>query len=233
MRALEKTFPVITAIGLTALVASMAVSNTTEGSLFGMHPFPLSLRYLGIGYLAGGGALWVALCRRQGGNAFLSPPLVMLVYSALAVLLLDVLLPLTEISLLLHWIGLGAALTALVMGVIAQSIDPIYPTRMAASWPEGGANHPDPHVPALDLRRPEFLTIAPDDLTAIRGIGPELARVLNQAGIVSYRDLLRRDPDKIEEHIRDSHIRAPIDVEDWRKQAEKLVKNSKQVTFQF
>jgi hypothetical protein len=157
----------------------------------------------------------------------------MLVTSGLTALLIATLWPLLGISGLLHWIGIGACLTALVMGVIAQSIDPVYPTRLAASWPEGGLDHPDPHVPALDLRRPEFLTIAPDDLTAIRGIGPELQRVLNQAGIVSYRDLLRRDPDEIEEHIRDSHIRAPIDVEGWRKQAEKLAKNGKQVTFHF
>ncbi len=233
MRALERTFPVITAIGLTALVASMAVSNTTEGTLFGMHPFALSLRFFGIGYLAGGGALWVALCRRQGGDAFLSPLLMILVFSGLAALCIDVLLPLTTISPHLHWIGLGASLVALMIAVIAQSIDPVYPTRVSVAWPEGGVNHPDPHVPALDLRRPEFLSVAPDDLTAIRGIGPEMEKILNQAGVVSYRDLLRRAPDEIETIIRDSHIRAPIHVEDWRKQAEKLVRNGRQVTFEF
>ena len=60
-----------------------------------------------------------------------------------------------------------------------------------------------------------------------------MERILNQAGVVSYRDLLRRDPDEIEGLIRDSHIRAPIHVDDWRKQAEKLVKNGRQATFKF
>lgn len=233
MTSLQRTFPVVFILGVTALAASIAFSQIDTGVLFGMHPFVVALRAFGVGYMAAGAALWVCMCRCAGGRPGLQPLFMLLLLLGSGMLALSVLMPMSIIAPTLNWAGIAFNGSALLIGLIATLIDPAYPAHLATTWPDGGTAHPDPHVPAIDLHRPEFLTVEPDDLTRIAGIGPQVERVLNQSGIVTFNDLLRRSPHEIETIIRDAHIRIPLKTAEWRKQAEQLVKGGTQGRLQF
>lgn len=67
----------------------------------------------------------------------------------------------------------------------------------------------------------EELAEAPDELTAINGIGPATARRLNEAGIVSIRQLAQASPDRLVEISGTTRW----DPADWIEQARKLADN--------
>ncbi len=64
----------------------------------------------------------------------------------------------------------------------------------------------------------------PDDLTAIKGIGPKLAEILNNAGIVSYAQLAELGGDGIRQHLLKVDERyARYDTTSWSEQARALM----------
>jgi len=63
------------------------------------------------------------------------------------------------------------------------------PHSAAAEAPDAGAAVPSPFLPA-----PEG---APDDLRRIKGIGPKLARRLNELGVFHYRQIAAWTPEQL------------------------------------
>jgi predicted flap endonuclease-1-like 5' DNA nuclease len=64
--------------------------------------------------------------------------------------------------------------------------------------------------------------VEPDDLTAIKGIGPKLAQVLNEAGITTFAGMAAMNTDAIQAIISESGVRAPTNIEAWIEQAQIL-----------
>lgn len=67
----------------------------------------------------------------------------------------------------------------------------------------------------------DSLVEAPDDLTAISGIGPAYAAVLQKAGITGYAQLADLAPDEIRDVFRNAGKRAP-NTSTWPQQAAEL-----------
>lgn len=222
MRTLAREFPVVLFAGLTALVSSLALSSLSQDSLLGSAPVVVALRAFGLGYIAAGFVLWADLCRETTGKAELSDLLGLLTVTGCVALLISVLLPLSGISPLLNWAGLGLTGAGLVIALVAMIADPAYPSHFATVWPDGGEAHPDPHIPALDLRRPDHLSVEAQDLTVIEGIGPTIQAVLNQAGIITFADVAHRSPEELEKIVRAAHLRAPVNPAKWTEQAQRL-----------
>ncbi|MDD4145113.1 MAG: DUF4332 domain-containing protein [Prolixibacteraceae bacterium] len=63
-----------------------------------------------------------------------------------------------------------------------------------------------------------------DDLKNITGIGPKIAELLNEAGIVSYKDLAGSSVDKLSEILANAGSRyASKDPAPWIDQAKEMV----------
>lgn len=62
-----------------------------------------------------------------------------------------------------------------------------------------------------------------DDLTAIKGIGPKYAAILNEAGIVTYSQLAAMDADGLRQILTDAGINRLASPESWAEQANLLV----------
>jgi len=58
---------------------------------------------------------------------------------------------------------------------------------------------------------------APDDLTAIRGIGPGMKAHLNQAGIYTFAQIAHSTPDALRELLGDASRLAKVEM--WIEQA--------------
>ncbi len=74
---------------------------------------------------------------------------------------------------------------------------------------------PEPEKPKAKAK-PK--TVEPDDLTAIDGIGPKYAAVLNEAGVATFAQLAKMDANPIRNIFRDAVGRAP-DPTGWIEQA--------------
>ncbi|MDO1499213.1 helix-hairpin-helix domain-containing protein [Winogradskyella maritima] len=62
---------------------------------------------------------------------------------------------------------------------------------------------------------------AADDLTKVEGIGPKAAEALVNAGIATYADLAKADPEKIKEILTEASSRmSHLDPTSWPKQAQ-------------
>ncbi len=73
-------------------------------------------------------------------------------------------------------------------------------------------------------REPEFPTPEPetpvrDDLKVIEGIGPVMERVLNEAGIFTYRDLAARTPEELQAILDRAKVARITNPETWAEQA--------------
>ncbi len=225
MRTIARQFPVVFIAGLTALASSLAISNLSEGVLLSAHPFIHALRSFGLGFMSAGLVLWIDLCREASGKRDVSTPLGILVAGGSALLAITLLAPFAAWSSMLSWAGVAINAGALLIGVAVMVLDPAYPCHLAVAWPDGGLEHPDPHVPALDLRRPDHLTLEPEDLTRIDGIGPSIQAILNQSGIVTYQDVAERSPEELRDILRSAHLRAPVNAAKWRQQAAEIAQN--------
>ena len=64
---------------------------------------------------------------------------------------------------------------------------------------------------------------SPDDLTKIEGIGPKVASILNEIGIVTYEDLANADEARVQEALDDAGLQM-MDPEGWIKQAKLAAK---------
>lgn len=140
MTALARQFALIFFIGFIAFVVAMGFGGMA-GDLFSTNAALYSLRSLGITFMAGGLALWIAKRREEGGKPGISMLLVMLVLLALAASTTGALLgwPVTSY---LQPPALGAALSALVVGFAASLLSPAGAKPLTVSWPEGGAGDP-------------------------------------------------------------------------------------------
>ncbi|WP_084610331.1 class I poly(R)-hydroxyalkanoic acid synthase [Sedimenticola selenatireducens] len=95
-----------------------------------------------------------------------------------------------------------------------NDINPVVPA--AATDVAIQAADAPPQAAANDVR--------PDDLTAIKGIGPKLAGILNNSGIVSYAQLVELGSDGIKQHLLDIDARhARYDTSSWPEQARALM----------
>jgi predicted flap endonuclease-1-like 5' DNA nuclease len=59
---------------------------------------------------------------------------------------------------------------------------------------------------------------AADDLTRIEGIGPKVARVLNEAGIATFEDLARSDPSHVQKTLNEAGLQM-MNPKGWIEQA--------------
>ncbi len=76
-------------------------------------------------------------------------------------------------------------------------------------------------APQTEAGESDSLVEASDDLTAINGIGPTYAAVLQKAGITGYAQLSDLTPDEIRDIFRDAEKRAP-NTSTWPQQAAEL-----------
>ena len=64
----------------------------------------------------------------------------------------------------------------------------------------------------------EKRTMQPDDLTRLEGIGPKVAKVLNEAGIRTFADLADAKPQDVQEKLRAAGLQM-MNPEGWIEQA--------------
>lgn len=64
-------------------------------------------------------------------------------------------------------------------------------------------------------------TTAMDPLETIKGIGPVFAKRLNQAGILTFRDLAEKSPEQLAEIVQAKQWQA-VEIQAWITQAEQL-----------
>ena len=64
---------------------------------------------------------------------------------------------------------------------------------------------------------------APDDLTRIEGIGPKVAKVLNEAGIATFAELANANAQNVQEKLRAAGLQM-MNPEGWIEQAELAAK---------
>lgn len=219
MNAYRRHFALVFFSGAIALAGAIAYSSITTGLLFFPHSFLIALGAFGLGNMAAGFTLWISLCRQLGGKPTLNTLFDFLIVSGSLLLFINLFVAGRPYSPMLTWAGLGLVGSALVIGLLAMLIDPAYPCAIATRWPEGGEKHPNPYVPALELRRPGGYAVAPQDLTVIEGIGPRIQEILNQVGIINYKDLIYRDPEELRELLAEYHVTAPVDPSTWPEQA--------------
>lgn len=219
MNTYRRHFALVFFTGAVALASAVAYSSIVTGALFFPHPFLIALSAFGLGTMAAGFTLWISLCRQLGGKPTLNTLFDFLIISALLLLLINLFAAGRPYSPLLMWAGLGLAGSALIIGLLAMVIGPAYPCAIATRWPEGGERYPNPYVPALELRRPGGYAVAPQDLTVIAGISPRIQEILNQVGIINYKDLIYRSPEELRELLEEYHISPPLDPATWPEQA--------------
>lgn len=66
-----------------------------------------------------------------------------------------------------------------------------------------------------------------DDLTILEGIGPKVAKALNEAGIASFADLAHADSAKVQEALNAAGMQM-MNPEGWIEQAELAAKGDKE-----
>jgi predicted flap endonuclease-1-like 5' DNA nuclease len=96
----------------------------------------------------------------------------------------------------------------------------LYPAPNSKESAEAATSLPAPEPTATSARRP---ATKPDDLTAIAGLGPAMAKKLNQEGIVSYAQLAALSETEIA-HLEKNVIKSTgcFKRNDWLGQAKKL-----------
>ena len=79
-------------------------------------------------------------------------------------------------------------------------------------------NLPDVQVPDLVVKAAEVVSIEPDDLEIIEGIGPKIAGLLKAAGITTFAQLAEADLARVQEILRAANLRL-ADPTTWAEQA--------------
>lgn len=101
------------------------------------------------------------------------------------------------------------------LDTLASGSEPAVRTAGAVLPPEPPAPVTTPE-PVAPVAPPVPLT--PDDLTIVEGIGPKIGRILNDAGVLTFRQLAGMTPDQIKEIIQAGGIRL-ADPRTWSEQA--------------
>lgn len=148
MTTLAKLFAVVFFIGFIVFVAALGLGSMAGNALID-HPSLLGLRYLGITFMAGGLALWIAKRRGEGGKVGLTTLIGMLVILGLFFGVIGAIWA-ESLSAIAGLAGVGFAAAALVIGFLAMLIAPAGPRPLTARWPEGGEAPQLPHVPAAE-----------------------------------------------------------------------------------
>jgi hypothetical protein len=143
---LAKQFAVVFFLGFIIFVTALGLGGMADGPL-STNVNLVSLRYLGLGMMAGGLALWIAKRRGEGGKTGLNVLIGWLVVLSTVALLIGALWA-NALAELVGPIGIGAAVSALIIGFLAMIIMPAGPQPLVAQWPEGGEpaahdDHPD------------------------------------------------------------------------------------------
>lgn len=225
MRAWARQFAVFFYIGFIALLAALANSLVTDGILFAAHSFVAALRAFGVGFIAAGMALWVALRRDEAGKGGLNPLFGFLISVGAVLLIIGLLFPHSALGPPASLVGLGFMLAALAIGLLAMLIAPARPAPAAKRWPEEAQTVLTRFAVEVEEDHadepPGNQTPAePDDLTAIEGIGPRIQAILNTSGITTFDKLASSSPDEIRRILKAADLRAPADPSSWPRQAE-------------
>lgn len=69
-----------------------------------------------------------------------------------------------------------------------------------------------------------FKKAAPDDLTRIEGIGPQIRTILHEAGLTTFRALAGATPERLTGIVEAADFKAPFDASSWPQQAELAAK---------
>jgi predicted flap endonuclease-1-like 5' DNA nuclease len=209
MKSFERQFGLVVLAGIMALAAALGYSMMTAGMLLSDNAFLVALRVFGLGIIAAGLTMWIAIRRDEAGKTSLNP---------LFLLVIGLLFPLSGLSHTAEMAGLGFALSGLVIGVLAMLFSPAYPKPIATRWPEGGqpetVTSPEHQEAVEGHQEPE-----PDDLTLIEGIGPTLQGILHAAGVRTFEQLATKQPEEIRQIVQAANFRAPFDPTTWPQQA--------------
>lgn len=207
-------------LGLVALAAALAYSLMTQGILFAPHPFLAALRALGVGFIASGMALWIALRRTEAGHTALNPLFGFLVVASAVLLLFALLFPFSGMSLPAELAGVAFGVAALAVGLVLTIFAPAFPKPIAQKWPEDArpvltryAREDDAH------HHDEDETPQADDLTLVEGIGPRIDGILKVAGVTTYAELTARSPEELQQILEAAAFKAPFDPASWPEQA--------------
>lgn len=123
-------------LGLVALSAALAYSLMSQGVLFAPHPVLAALRAFGVGFMASGMALWVALRRTEAGHTALNPLFGFLVGASAVLLVLALLFPFSGMSRPAGLAGMAFGVAAFVIGLVLTLVAPAFPQPIARRWPE-------------------------------------------------------------------------------------------------
>lgn len=100
----------------------------------------------------------------------------------------------------------GATLTGLIIAAIIIIITLILIFGMKASE-------------AKTRSAAAAVSLTPDDLKIIEGIGPKIAKILSEAGITTFADLAKADPAKLNQILDTAGIGNIADPATWPQQA--------------
>ncbi|GAB4470188.1 MAG: hypothetical protein Kow00124_06110 [Anaerolineae bacterium] len=236
MRQLAKQFAAVFFLGFIALAFAFGYGAIT-GTILSDQPFPVALRAFGIGLMAAGMSLWVAIRRDEAGKPELNPLFYFTAVSGMLLLLAALLFYNQPFMPLLAQAGVIVALAGLVIALLVMIIAPAFPKPVTVTWPEGGEPQPPVHehhsepaeaaheaAPAAEAAHSTpaapAAPAAEDDLTRIEGIGPRIESILREAGISTFGALAATAPEAITALLKEAGFKAPFDATTWPKQAE-------------
>ncbi|NDJ52980.1 MAG: DUF4332 domain-containing protein [Chloroflexi bacterium] len=221
MKAWSNLFAVTFLIGFTALAAALGY-GALAGDFWGSQAFVVALRFFGTTWILVGLTLWIAYNRREAGNEELNPALELPTLAAAILALITALFYVSPLMPILGWASVGLASMALLIGVIVTLALPAFPEPVTVSWPEGGeptvSGHDD-HGHSADHAH-EVVAQSADDLTRIEGIGPKLASILKDAGVLTFAQLAERQSDELTKLVKAAGFGAPFNAESWPEQAQ-------------
>ncbi len=216
MKAWARQYGLTFIVGFIALAASLAYGMVATGALFAEQPFLVALRWFGLGVMAIGMTLWIVNRREEAGKSGLTPLFGFLTFGSAILLLLGLLFPNSGLSQPASLAGLGFALSALVIGLIATIFFPAFPQPIQTAWPgrtvltkfaQVEDDHSHNHGPS-------------DDLSQIEGIGPKIQEILQAAGIATFQQLASKQPEEIGAILEAAGFKAPFDPTTWPQQAD-------------
>ncbi len=222
MIALARQFALFFYVGFIAVFAALAYSLMTTGDLFAAHPFLAALRAFGLGVMAAGMVLWIALRRSQGGKTALNPLFGFLLFAGGVLLALGLLFPFSGLSQPASLGGLAFMGAGLLIGLLVMLFSPALPEPAAKRWPEEAKTVLTKFAREEDETpgHAEEAEHEADDLTRIEGIGPQIQTILHAAGIDRFEVLAASSPEEITAILKAAGFRAPFNPETWPRQAE-------------
>jgi hypothetical protein len=140
----SKRYNLVFFIGFLVFTAAIAYVRLTN-VLLSANALLVAVRFLGLGLMFSGLALWIALLRADAGKTGVNTIIGLMVVAGLALLAVFVLLPSTLWTQLFGWGGAALTISALIIGVVAMIVSPAYPRPLTTRWPEGGETTDNPH----------------------------------------------------------------------------------------